>query len=95
MNAYLSGLFHHCWQALDAEGDETDVFQRLMTAYQEPQRHCHTLAHLSECMALFDDHRHLAAQPAEVEMALWFHDAVCDVKAHDNEARSARWAGRH
>lgn len=92
MNAHLSDLFHNCWQALGADGDETGVFQRLMTAYQEPQRHYHTLEHLSECMALFDDHRHLAAQPAEVEMALWFHDAVYDVKAHDNEARSAQWA---
>ncbi|MBA4266786.1 MAG: N-methyl-D-aspartate receptor NMDAR2C subunit [Comamonadaceae bacterium] len=92
MNAYLSGLFQDCWQALGAGGDEAGVFQRLMTAYQEPQRRYHTLEHLSECMALFDDHRHLAAQPAEVEMALWFHDAVYDVKAHDNEARSAQWA---
>ncbi|HEX5737688.1 MAG TPA: N-methyl-D-aspartate receptor NMDAR2C subunit [Hydrogenophaga sp.] len=92
MNAYLSGLFHNCWQALEAVGDEAEVFQRLVTAYQEPQRHYHTLEHLSECMALFDDHRRLAAQPAEVEMALWFHDAVYDVKANDNEARSAEWA---
>jgi len=92
MNAHLSGLFHNCWRTLGAGGEETDVFQRLMTAYQEPQRHYHTLEHLSECMALFEDHRQLAAQPAEVEMALWFHDAVYDVKAHDNEARSAQWA---
>lgn len=92
MNAYLSGLFQDCWQALGAGGDEAGVFQRLMTAYQEPQRRYHTLEHLSECMALFDDHRHLAAQPAEVEMALWFHDAVYDVRALDNEARSAQWA---
>ncbi len=86
--ACLAGLFQNCWQALRAEGDETVVFQCLVTAYQEPQRRYHTPEHLSECMALFDDHRQLAAQPAEVEMALWFHDAVYDVKAHDNEARS-------
>jgi predicted metal-dependent HD superfamily phosphohydrolase len=92
MNAYLGDLFHHCWEALGAQGDESELFQALLTAYQEPQRHYHTLEHLSECMALFDDHRHLARQPAEVEMALWFHDAVYDVQAHDNEARSAQWA---
>lgn len=63
-----------------------------MTAWQEPQRHYHTLQHLQECLQLFDTVRDQADHPVEIDLALWFHDAIYDVHAHDNEARSAKWA---
>lgn len=81
-----------CWQALGARGDGHALMQRLLAAWAEPQRKYHTLQHLDECLALFERCRQQAGQPAEVEMALWFHDAVYDVQGKDNEARSAAWA---
>lgn len=81
-----------CWPALGAAGDGAAVMQRLLTAWAEPQRKYHTLQHLGECLSLFERYRTQAERPAEVEMALWFHDAVYDVQGKDNEARSAAWA---
>jgi predicted metal-dependent HD superfamily phosphohydrolase len=68
------------------------LYEQLLQAYSEPQRHYHTLQHLAECLQLQSESAHLAQHPAEMAIALWFHDAVYDVKAHDNEARSADWA---
>ena len=68
------------------------LFARLMAAHAEPQRHYHTQQHLGECLSAFDGACALAEHPAEVEIALWFHDAVYDVKGHDNEQCSADWA---
>ena len=65
---------------------------RLITAYTEPQRHYHTLQHLAECIGHFDAAKALAMHPGEVEIALWFHDAVYDPQGKGNEQRSADWA---
>jgi predicted metal-dependent HD superfamily phosphohydrolase len=84
--------WQRAWAGIGAVGEGDALFAQLMAAYAEPQRHYHTLQHLGECLALFDDARTLAAHPAEVELALWFHDAIYDIKGHDNEQRSADWA---
>ena len=68
------------------------LYHDVLVAYQQPQRHYHTLQHLRECLLLFASVSHGFAHPGEVELALWFHDAVYDVQAHDNERRSADWA---
>lgn len=66
--------------------------QKLVVAYEEPQRKYHTVQHLTECLVLLSRYLHVAVEPAEVEIALWFHDAIYDVTGHENEARSADWA---
>ena len=89
-------LLSHSWQRacseLLARAVDPGLMERLLAAYAEPHRRYHSLQHLDECLASFEQVRHLAAQPAEVDMAIWFHDAVYDLQGKDNEARSADWA---
>ncbi|MDR7068676.1 putative metal-dependent HD superfamily phosphohydrolase [Pseudoxanthomonas japonensis] len=89
-------LFSHSWQrawaGIGAAGEGAALFARLKAAYAEPQRHYHTLQHLGECLSAFDAVHAQGEHPHEVELALWFHDAVYDIKGHDNELRSADWA---
>lgn len=81
------------WNGCGASGSGEQVRQQLLLCYGEPQRHYHTLQHLGECLQLFQCYHHLAPHAAEVELALWFHDAIYDVSSSSNEADSARWAG--
>lgn len=88
----LRSSWDRCWSELGARGDGHPLMRRLLSAYSEPQRKYHTVQHLSECLALFDRYRELAVEPAEVEVALWFHDGVYNPRAGDNEARSAEYS---
>ncbi|WP_411833429.1 N-methyl-D-aspartate receptor NMDAR2C subunit [Pseudoxanthomonas mexicana] len=88
----LAHSWQRAWPGLGAAGDGEALRRELLARHAEPQRHYHTLQHLEECLGHFEAARALAQRPHEVEMALWFHDAIYDVRAGDNERRSADWA---
>lgn len=67
------------------------IFNKLIAAYSEKQRAYHTLQHLYECLVLLESIRPDLndANANAVALALWFHDAVYDSQAKDNELKSA------
>jgi predicted metal-dependent HD superfamily phosphohydrolase len=77
-----------------ATGHAEPVYRELVLRYSEPHRHYHNLRHLAECLNEFDSARQLAAEPVAVELAIWFHDAIYDTHASDNEEQSAELAKR-
>lgn len=64
----------------------------LAANYQAEGRSYHTLRHVAQCLALFDQYRTLVADLDLVEYAFWMHDVVYDPKRADNEALSAEMA---
>lgn len=66
---------------------------KLEAAYAEPHRRYHTREHIEQCLALLDKVPDLMDSERRIlELAIWWHDAVYDPKASDNEARSADMA---
>lgn len=68
------------------------VFDVLVAAYSAPERHYHNLEHLAEMFRVAARLTAITDDPAPVQLAIWFHDAVYDPRAADNEERSAELA---
>jgi predicted metal-dependent HD superfamily phosphohydrolase len=66
----------------------------LIARWQEPQRHYHTLTHLTAVLDHIDTLAGHAADPDVVRLAAWFHDAVYRPDRSENEERSAQLAER-
>lgn len=64
------------------------LLAELEARYSERHRVYHDLRHLAECLAAFAPARALAERPAEVDLALFFHDAVYAKRKNDNEEKS-------
>ena len=68
------------------------IYNELIAAHAQPHRAYHTLDHIAACLRHLDVVQHNLKNPEEVEMALWFHDAIYDPFSETNEEDSAEWA---
>ena len=68
------------------------LFDQLVARYAESHRAYHTILHVCETHSALMDVGDRVQRWSEVEIALWFHDAIYDTRRHDNEERSADWA---
>jgi predicted metal-dependent HD superfamily phosphohydrolase len=64
-------------------------FDLLVAAYSAPDRHYHNLEHLDEMFRVAGRLATISDDTAPLHLAIWFHDAVYDPRAKDNEPRSA------
>ena len=80
------------WSALGVSEHDDSLLHELVRRYAEPHRKYHTMQHLDECFAKLPLLRSAAEHPEEIELALWFHDAIYETRREDNEERSADWA---
>ncbi|MDQ1628139.1 MAG: hypothetical protein QOI54_1883 [Actinomycetota bacterium] len=72
-----------------ARGDVAGAGADLLARYAAGGRHYHDLTHLDEVLRNIDELAGHARDADAVRLAAWFHDAVYDAGAHDNEERSA------
>ncbi len=69
-----------------------DCFHAIDKAYGERHRYYHTHEHIDAMLKHFDSVYELAEHPAELELAIWFHDVIYKPFSTDNELKSAEWA---
>jgi predicted metal-dependent HD superfamily phosphohydrolase len=67
-------------------------FDDLVARYGEPHRHYHTLEHMAEVLKVAAKLADLGGDADAIALAVWYHDAVYDPRAKDNEERSAQLA---
>lgn len=93
INQFNSERWARLWlTALNREAP-AGLYELLLAKYAEPHRRYHNQRHIAECLRELDLIRSLVRESEAVEFALWFHDAVYDSRAADNEEQSAALAG--
>ena len=75
----------------DVVDNSRDIHQKLVKAYNEPGRFYHKLEHIECCLGLFEDVKDIADNADALALSIWFHDAIYEPGAADNEQRSADW----
>lgn len=70
-----------------------DVYAALCQAYGEKHRHYHTHEHINAMLRHLDACKNQVLIADELELAIWYHDAIYRPFSSTNEADSAAWAG--
>jgi len=65
------------------------VFHQLQELYEGSGRHYHNLGHIGYSLKVFDSVSTLSTDADSMELAIWFHDSIYDMRATDNERQSA------
>jgi len=91
--------FHRIWFDLCEEikhkianRERANIGELLRNQYQQPHRKYHNIQHIEYCLAVLEACPVVCNDPMAVRLAVFFHDAVYDTWAKDNEERSTDFA---
>jgi predicted metal-dependent HD superfamily phosphohydrolase len=91
-------LRSHWIQLIHQAGGVSDraeeIYQYVANAYGSAGRFYHTLNHIVDVLRIIEELSDLATDLYAVRFAVWFHDAVYESRAKDNEERSANFAAQ-
>ena len=103
----LENRFQQLMLRLGVDNPDTkEAGLALLAAYDGPGRHYHNVTHLQDVLDKLDWAKDALQKSGElgmmtpqealrmfdvIELALWYHDAIYDAKAKDNEAQSREW----
>jgi len=85
----LERRWNQLWKRMGANGSGVEAYDELISLYGETRRTYHNFVHIAHVLGELDGASRLVANPNQVELALWYHDAVYDTKEKDNEEKSA------
>ena len=88
----LQSRWDSLWKRVNASGNSEEAYTELLSLYGGPKRAYHNLVHIVHSLREMDDARDLIQNPDQVEFALWYHDAVYNIRAKNNEEKSAELA---
>ncbi len=85
----LQTAWADAWRGVGVSDAPPETLAELVAAYDVPGRFYHNTRHVADCLAKLADCQNAAERPSEIALALFFHDAIYDTHASDNEAQSA------
>lgn len=88
MKAKMLMRWRDLFERIGAKGNPDEIYHRLVYYYMQPCRPYHNLSHISDCLKNLDEVRTSCSNPDQIELALWFHDAIYESWSNDNEYRS-------
>jgi predicted metal-dependent HD superfamily phosphohydrolase len=93
MDKYKKRFYGLCPDANVSEIDK--IFDDIVERHCESHRFYHNIDHVKFCLEELDAVKKEIEAPLSLELALWHHDIIYDVKSSTNEEDSARLAGKN
>jgi pantetheine-phosphate adenylyltransferase len=80
------------WERIGMGENREDDYNELVSLYGDSHRVYHNLVHVFHALREMQEAINLIESPGQVELAIWYHDAIYNPGKTDNEEKSAELA---